>query len=65
MNKENYNERLSLIKEKIDYLIIMNIEFKNYKNIVDSLEKDIEKKYKEIIDTYTSPLLELMIDNLW
>ena len=46
MNKENYNERLSLIKEKIDYLIIMNIEFKNYKNIVDSLEKDIEKKYK-------------------
>ena len=65
MNKENYNERLSLIKEKIDYLIIMNIEFKNYKNIVDSLEKDIEKKYKEIIDTYTSPLLELMIDNLY
>lgn len=65
MNKENYNERLSLIKEKIDYLIIMNIEFKNYKNIVDSLEKDIEKKYKEIIDIYTSPLLELMIDNLY
>jgi len=65
MNKENFEERLSLIKEKIDYLIIMNIEFKNYKNIVDSLEKDIEKKYKEIIDTYTSPLLELMIDNLY
>ena len=35
MNKENFEERLSLIKEKIDYLIIMNIEFKNYKNIVD------------------------------
>lgn len=47
MNKENYNERLSLIKEKIDYLIIMNIEFKNYKNIVDSLEKDIEKNIKK------------------
>lgn len=47
MNKENFEERLSLIKEKIDYLIIMNIEFKNYKNIVDSLEKDIEKNIKK------------------
>lgn len=47
MNKENFEERLSLIKEKIDYLIIMNIEFKNYKNVVDSLEKDIEKNIKK------------------
>lgn len=65
MNKENFEERLNLDKEKIEYLSIINIDTEEYISRIETLEKDIEKKYKEIIDTYTSPLLELMIDNLY
>lgn len=65
MNKENFEERLNLDKEKIEYLSIINIDTEEYISRIEALEKDIEKKYKEIIDTYTSPLLELMIDNLY
>lgn len=65
MNKENFEERLNLDKEKIEYLSIINIDTEEYISRIEALEKDIEKKYKEIIDTYTSPLLELMMDNLY
>ena len=65
MNKENFEERLNLDKEKIEYLSIINIDIEEYISRIKTLEKDIEKKYKEIIDIYTSPLLELMIDNLY
>ena len=65
MNKENFEERLNLDKEKIEYLSIINIDIEEYISRIEALEKDIEKKYKEIIDIYTSPLLELMIDNLY
>lgn len=65
MNKENFEERLNLDKEKIEYLSIINIDTEEYISRIEILENDINKKYNEILASYTSPLLELMIDNLY
>lgn len=65
MNKDNFEERLNLDKEKIEYLAVINIDTKECKSRIETLENDINKKYNEILGSYTSPLLELMIDNLY
>ena len=44
MNKENFEERLNLDKEKIEYLSIINIDIEEYISRIKTLEKDIEKK---------------------
>ena len=65
MNKENFEKRLKLDREKMKYLSFIDNNTNKYISMFDKLEADIEKKCKETREKYISPLVELMLENLY
>lgn len=65
MNKEGFEKRLKLDREKMKYLSFVDTDTKRYITMFDKLEADIIKKDKETREKYDSPLVELMLENLY
>ena len=65
MNKEGFEKRLKLDREKMKYLSFVDTDTKRYITMFDKLEADIIKKDKETREKYVSPLVELMLENLY
>ena len=65
MNKEDFEKRLKLDREKMKYLSFVDTDTKRYITMFDKLEADIIKKDKETREKYVSPLVELMLENLY
>lgn len=65
MNKEGFEKRLKLDREKMKYLSFIDTDTKRYITMFDKLEADIIKKDKETREKYVSPLVELMLENLY
>lgn len=65
MNKEGFEKRLKLDREKMKYLSFVDTDTKRYITMFDKLEADIIKKDKETRKKYDSPLVELMLENLY
>ncbi len=65
MSSDNFYKRLKEDRDKLKYLSFINIDTSEYNSRFKILEEDIKKKEKETNEKYTSPLLELMIENLY
>ena len=65
MNKEGFEKSLKLDREKMKYLSFVDTDTKRYITMFDKLEADIIKKDKETREKYVSPLVELMLENLY
>lgn len=65
MNSDNFYKRLKEDRNKLKYLSFINVDTSEYDSRFKILEEDIKKKEKETNEKYTSPLLELMVENLY